>query len=247
MFPGVSQSDFQRLLDTLRDKGVIEAIKLYREIANVGLAEAKGAIDSLRGGIAPSTPPSALGGRAGQNSEELMRLIREALSYGNKIEAIRHYRKLTNAGLAQAKEAVETMAAGMPLSTTPANRPTTPPPLPSPADTEGGIHAALYRGNKEEAIRLYRQLQGAGLAEAKAAIEGILSRSRWVEPKGFARMARSMLLRILYFVIGSGLLLLAAYQALTASNVRDTELAWGWAIVMLVIGSYFLVRSLARR
>ena len=52
--------------------------------------------------------------------------------------------------------------------------------LPSP-DTETtpeeAIRAALARGNKIEAIRLYRAATGAGLAEAKRAVEGIAAQS----------------------------------------------------------------------
>jgi ribosomal protein L7/L12 len=247
MFPPLSDSDIQRLREVLRQKGVIEAIKVYREITNMGLAEAKAAMEALRGAFAPSSTAPAPLMRMGQSSDELMRLIREALSRGKKIEAIKHYRDLTRASLAQAKEAVETMAAELPVPTTPANLPSTPPPPLPPADTEGGIHAALYRGNMEEAIRLYRQLHGAGQAAAKAAVEAMTNRSRWVEPHGHAPGARSVLLRIVYFVIGFGLLVIGAKLALHASSEEETEMAWGRTLVTLLISGYFLVRSIRRR
>jgi ribosomal protein L7/L12 len=38
------------------------------------------------------------------------------------------------------------------------------------------IQEALRRGNKIEAIKIYRELTGVGLAEAKQAIDGIESR-----------------------------------------------------------------------
>ena len=40
------------------------------------------------------------------------------------------------------------------------------------------IQEALRRGNKIEAIKIYRELTGVGLAEAKQAIERLESRSR---------------------------------------------------------------------
>lgn len=40
------------------------------------------------------------------------------------------------------------------------------------------IQEALRRGNKIEAIRIYRELTGVGLAEAKQAIERLESQSR---------------------------------------------------------------------
>lgn len=38
------------------------------------------------------------------------------------------------------------------------------------------IQAALRRGNKIEAIKIYRELTGVGLAEAKQAVENLESR-----------------------------------------------------------------------
>jgi Protein of unknown function (DUF2500)/Ribosomal protein L7/L12 C-terminal domain len=48
------------------------------------------------------------------------------------------------------------------------------------------IKAALSRGQKIEAIRLYRECTGAGLAEAKAAVEQLDSELRAAEPDKFA-------------------------------------------------------------
>jgi hypothetical protein len=195
MFPGVSQSDLQRLLDTLRDRGVIEAIKEYREIANVGLAEAKKAVDAIRGkSVSPMTT-----------------------------EALRSY---TSASV---------------------EHPTLPPPLPWVPDTDGGIHAALYRGHMEEAVRLYRQRHGTGPSEAKAALEAMLRRARGVAANAPAPGILSVMGRILCFVIGAGLLVLSALQAMGASRVRDAELAWGISIVLFAVGSFFMVHSLRRR
>jgi hypothetical protein len=42
---------------------------------------------------------------------------------------------------------------------------------PVPEDTLAAIEAALRQGRKIDAIKLYRQCTGAGLAEAKAAVE----------------------------------------------------------------------------
>ena len=40
--------DDPRILDALRKNNLIEAIKIYREINNVGLAEAKTAVEGIR-------------------------------------------------------------------------------------------------------------------------------------------------------------------------------------------------------
>lgn len=87
----------------------IGAIKLYRELTSVGLAEAKSAVEQLqtrlrgfesaelalpRNPEAPAPPQSSAA-------------INEAIFAGKKIVAIQLYREQTKAGLAEAKRAVE--------------------------------------------------------------------------------------------------------------------------------------------
>ena len=43
-----SPDDDPRILDALRKNNVIEAVKIYREINDIGLAEAKAAVDAIR-------------------------------------------------------------------------------------------------------------------------------------------------------------------------------------------------------
>jgi len=40
--------DDPRILDALRKNNMIEAIKIYREMTNLGLAEAKAAVEAIR-------------------------------------------------------------------------------------------------------------------------------------------------------------------------------------------------------
>lgn len=86
----------------------IGAIKLYRECTGVGLAEAKSAIEQmqtqLRGFTAAELvwPPKVPESRPVQAAA-----IAEALFRGEKIAAIKLYREQTQAGLAEAKRAVE--------------------------------------------------------------------------------------------------------------------------------------------
>lgn len=42
----------ERVIEALRGGNLIEAIKVYREIYNTGLAEAKDAVEKMRGGMA---------------------------------------------------------------------------------------------------------------------------------------------------------------------------------------------------
>ena len=43
-----SPDDDPRILDALRKNNVLEAIKVYREINDIGLAEAKAAVEAIR-------------------------------------------------------------------------------------------------------------------------------------------------------------------------------------------------------
>ncbi|MST00822.1 MAG: hypothetical protein EXS29_05880 [Pedosphaera sp.] len=49
------------------------------------------------------------------------------------------------------------------------------------------IHAAILAGQKIQAIKLWRELTGAGLAEAKESIERITEEARAKNPKEFAQ------------------------------------------------------------
>jgi len=87
----------------------IGAIKLYRELTGVGLAEAKSAVEQmqtqLRGFasaevVLPTRPTSPA-------TPQFNAEINEAIFAGKKIVAIKLYRERTQAGLAEAKRAVE--------------------------------------------------------------------------------------------------------------------------------------------
>lgn len=92
-----------QLRSLLADGQKIEAIKLYREHAGAGLAEAKDAVEALeRGEALPKRPKS-------EDSSVEWDVV-SLLEQGRKIEAVKVYRERTGVGLKQAKEAVETIA-----------------------------------------------------------------------------------------------------------------------------------------
>ena len=87
----------------------IGAIKLYRELTGVGLAEAKSAVEQmltqLRGfESAENALPRDPGSPAAPQGSTA---INEAIFAGRKIVAIKLYREQTRVGLAEAKRAVE--------------------------------------------------------------------------------------------------------------------------------------------
>ncbi|MCY3019047.1 MAG: ribosomal protein L7/L12 [Planctomycetota bacterium] len=88
----------------LADGRKIEAIKLYREFAGVGLKEAKDAVERLEA-EPDSGPPTDLPAST-RIPEDGWSLIRAALADGRKIEAIKLYREFTGVGLKEAKDAV---------------------------------------------------------------------------------------------------------------------------------------------
>jgi ribosomal protein L7/L12 len=95
--------------------------------------------------------------------EDLEERIRSLLAEGRKIEAIRLYRDATDASLAAAKEAVEALEQGRSLH------------LANKLDSEfrAELLALLQKGQKIEAIKLYRTRTGAGLKDAKDAVEAL--------------------------------------------------------------------------
>jgi ribosomal protein L7/L12 len=100
--------------------------------------------------------------------EDFESQIRSLVAQGQMIGAIKLYRARTLAGLAEAKSAVEAIAAGQPFQ-------------PRDAAADGGTSDSmedqllilLKAGKKIEAIKLYRERTGAGLLDAKDAVEAL--------------------------------------------------------------------------
>ena len=90
--------------------------------------------------------------------------IRELLASGNKIAAIKRYREETGVGLAEAKAAVESLEAGGSF---------TERVQPEDSDLTQQIVTLLGKGEKIEAVKMYRDRIRVGLKEAKEAVERI--------------------------------------------------------------------------
>lgn len=86
-------------------------------------------------------------------------VVAEALARGDKILAIKRYRKEHGVGLREAKATVDRMAIKPRAEAM------------SAAGASPAVADALARGNQIVAIKLYRQEHGVGLREAKEAIE----------------------------------------------------------------------------
>jgi ribosomal protein L7/L12 len=157
----------------------LEAIKKYKELTGVGLAEAKEAVEQLEREFA-HTPPTyehpddwhrELESTAdGQTMADVYRFMQ----LGRKIEAIKVYRELTGKGLAESKEAVEQMERdGFPALSN------TPPAGNNALDVaqlEEEVRELLGRNNKIEAIKIVRERTALGLKEAKDAVDAFQAR-----------------------------------------------------------------------
>jgi ribosomal protein L7/L12 len=108
---GISANQEQRLRELAAKGNKIAAIKLYREITNVGLKEAKDAIEAIMSG-APVVIPEAIQSSL-QNDALLEEYIKRLLVERKKIEAVKLYREANHCGLKEAKDAVDLIQAGM--------------------------------------------------------------------------------------------------------------------------------------
>lgn len=101
---------------------------------------------------------------------EQLRAIAAELRQENKILAIKLYREATGSSLAEAKEAVEALAAAF---LTPEEAPSAPVYTGLTPEKRLAVLAAMRARKKIEAIKIYREATGHGLAESKNAVEAM--------------------------------------------------------------------------
>jgi ribosomal protein L7/L12 len=111
---------------------------------------------------------------------QLAAQLRVLLAEGRKLEAIKLYREATGVGLQEAKEAVDSLAAGGAWATggefaESAASPTTEP-LKIDESLELELLALLERRTLLAAVKLCMQRTGASLAEAKQAVNELATR-----------------------------------------------------------------------
>jgi ribosomal protein L7/L12 len=108
--PELTDDQINAIASEIATDRKINAIKLYREFTGVGLAEAKAAIDQFR--AAEHTPGGADTGaeQTGLSDQQFQSILAE-LRGQRMIPAIKLYREYTGVGLAEAKSAVEQIAA----------------------------------------------------------------------------------------------------------------------------------------
>jgi ribosomal protein L7/L12 len=107
--PEIVDESFKRELIALLDHGQkIEAIKLYRENTGVGLKQAKDAVEAIQRGERLPDPD--------ESENAIHQTLVSLLKQGRKIDAIKVYREVTESGLKESKDAIESIAARHGLS-----------------------------------------------------------------------------------------------------------------------------------
>jgi len=111
--PGQSLDEIRRLAES---GNMLEAVRMYREMFETGLKEAKDAVEALQAGrlVEPGVPAAAAA-RTQADLEAVLSEVRELLASGDKIAAIKRYRETWDVSLARAKYAIEQIEAGQPF------------------------------------------------------------------------------------------------------------------------------------
>jgi ribosomal protein L7/L12 len=128
--------------------------------------------------------------------------IRQLFNSGNKIQAIKTYREKTGAGLAEAKEAVEALAAGGSLDDH-ALRENAPA---DDSDLTDEVKELIAQGNPILAVKLVRERTGRSLKESKKLVDQIGVDSGLTSPSSSGCLG--------VVLLATGLTLTAAWQLL---------------------------------
>ena len=118
----------------------------------VRLAQLERKIDLILAHLGIDAPPGGLSDR-----------VRQLMADGRKIEAIKVYREQTGVGLKEAKDVVDAYVEGGAV-----------PEVGPAARVPGDWQATARSGNLIQAIKEYREQTGAGLKEAKGAVDAYL-------------------------------------------------------------------------
>jgi ribosomal protein L7/L12 len=106
----IDQNTEQQIMEMIATGNKIAAIKLYREITGVALAEAKDAVEAMQRGE-PLNNQAVV--QVGEPDPFLENQIKRLLAERKKIEAVKAYREAFHCGLKEAKDAVDLIQAEM--------------------------------------------------------------------------------------------------------------------------------------
>lgn len=107
--PVLTPDQEKQIREYIHNQQLLYAIKLYREVTGVGLAEAKAAVEAMERGEVVQPPLD----RIDYDNPVMEAKIESLLSKKQKLEAIKIYREEYGVGLKEAKDAVERIEASM--------------------------------------------------------------------------------------------------------------------------------------
>jgi ribosomal protein L7/L12 len=165
----MNQALNQQIADLLGQGKKLEAVKITREILNIGLKEAKDYVESLETGTLPKSPDNQP-----IMSNELLLELKKLIANHQKIEAVKLAKDSLNLDLREAKELVDDLADGK-INTLPSLSET-------PSQNAAGLYSEefvqqilnlLFKNQKIMAVKLVVDTQGLGLREAKEYVDKI--------------------------------------------------------------------------
>jgi pentatricopeptide repeat protein len=105
--------------------------------------------------------------------------IRALTFRGEKLQAIKLLRMYSDLGLKESKDIIEALARGEAIALPAAKAPLVTPESPALSEQiNEEIKRLVMAGQTMEAIKLYREMSGAGLKESKEAVDLIRTRSQ---------------------------------------------------------------------
>ena len=145
-------------------------------------------------------------------------LVQDAIDQGLKIEAIKHYRELSGAGLKEAKEVIEYVIAGGEIE---ARKKRHKPPV----DTAAGIRDLLDEGHRDEAVDLYARFAGVDQYTAQDAVDEIEREMRLAdapdEPVKMSLIERSEIKQLL--LDGNKIEAVKRYREISGLGLKEAK------------------------
>lgn len=148
----------EQIQENLAEDRKINAIKRYRELTGQGLKEAKDAIEYLM-----ANPDVVIEKKKRASYDKPDAGVRDLIKEGRINEAIEVYQKFAGVDEYTARDAVAEIEYEIRQGKDPEVA----------DDTDDRIRNLVLEGKKIEAIKLYREMTGLGLKEAKDAVDGM--------------------------------------------------------------------------
>jgi ribosomal protein L7/L12 len=165
----MNQTLNQQIADLLQKGNKLEAVKITREILNLGLKEAKEYVEAWQAGNL-----SYEFDKQPKMNQELLAELQRLIANRQKIEAVKLAKESLNLGLKEAKELVDDLEANKPLDLP--NLPQNPTIAKADLYSEEFIQQImdlLFKNQKIAAVKLVVDMQGLSLLTAKEYVDKI--------------------------------------------------------------------------